>query len=191
MLMICSNVKFRFAIPMLMAFAIAIVIPGFTQIGANQTAHGAMVQGNPFEADEEDDLASLGRAAATNETSEGEKVFELTADNERSNIGLVVRSIRRQDPQTPAELAQALASLIDVEAWVDAKVYLSQLSKVVMNDKELYDLYTDRGAEFFYILHSVEQLSPDAQRLAKRVLSAAKSYSTSDARIQSVFWRLD
>lgn len=186
MLMICSNVKFRFAIPVLMAFAIAIVIPGFTQIGANQTAHGAMVQGNPFEADEEDDLASLGRAAAANETSEGEKVFELTADNERSNIGLVVRSIRRQDPQTPAELAQALASLIDVEAWVDAKVYLSQLSKVVMNDKELYDLYTDRGAEFFYILHSVEQLSPDAQRLAKRVLSAAKSYSTSDARIQSL-----
>ena len=98
----------------------------------------------------------------------------------------MVRSVRRQDPQTPAELAQAISSLIDVEAWVDARLYLNQLTKVVMNDKELYDLYTDRGAEFFYILHSVEQLSPDSQRLAKRVLSAAKNYATSDARIRDL-----
>jgi len=33
-------------------------------------------------------------------------------------------------------------------------------------------------------LHSVEQLAPDSQRLAKRVLSAAKNYATSDARIR-------
>ena len=182
MLMICSNVKFRFAIPMLMAMVIAI----FTQIGQNQATCGAIVQDNPFEVTEADRSASLGSAAAATETSEGEKVFELTADNERSNIGLVVRSVRRQDPQTPAELAQALSALIDVEAWADARVYLSQLSKVVMNDKELYDLYIDRGAEFFYILHSVEQLAPDSQRLAKRVLGASKNYSTSDARIRGL-----
>ena len=176
--MICSNVKFRFAISMLAAFAIT--------VASNQTTHGVIFQDNPFAAAEEDDSTSIGSAAVAPDTDTAEKVFELTIDNEQSNIGLVVRSIRRQDPQTPAELAQAISSLIDVQAWVDARVYLNQLSKVVMNDKELYDLYTDRGAEFFYILHSVEQLSPDSQRLAKRVLSAAKNYATSDARIQSL-----
>ena len=182
MLMICSNVKFRFAIPMLVAFAITV----FTQIGATQTTHGAMFQDNAFEVTDKEGSTSRDSEAAGSGTKEEEKVFELTADNEKSNVGLVVRSVRRQDPQTPAELAQAISSLIDVEAWVDARLYLNQLSKVVMNDKELYDLYTDRGAEFFYILHSVEQLSPDSQRLAKRVLSAAKNYATSDARIRNL-----
>ena len=171
---------------------VAIAITAFTQIGATQTTHGAMFQDNPFEVTEKDGSTSKEGStsrdseAAGSGTKEQEKVFELTADNEQSNVGLVVRSVRRQDPQTPAELAQAISSLMDVEAWVDARVYLNQLSKVVMNDKELYDLYTDRGAEFFYILHSVEQLAPDSQRLAKRVLSAAKNYATSDARIRNL-----
>ena len=186
MLMICSNVKFQSAIPMLVAFAITAV----AQIGAYQTTYAAIFQANPFEVTEKETekegSTTRGSAAAGSDTKVEDKVFELTADNERSNIGLVVRSVRRQDPQTPAELAQALSTLIDVEAWVDARVYLNQLSKVVMNDKELYDLYTERGAEFFYILHSVEQLSPDSQRLAKRVLSAAKNYATSDARIRTL-----
>ena len=176
--MICSNVKFRFAISTLVVFLIAIVAP----TAANQTVHGAIVQDNPFGGVRSVDLSTT----ATSESEEAEKVFQLTADNERSSIGLVVRSVRRQDPQTPAELTQALSSLIDVEAWVDAKVYLEKLSKVAMNDKELFDLYTQRGAEFFYILHSVEQLAPESQRLAKRVLGAAKSYATSESRIQTL-----
>ena len=186
MLMICSNVKFRLAIQMLMAFMIATVTPVFTQICTSQTVFAATVQDNPFEVAEPDGLAPRDSAVAGSTTKADDKVFELTVDNERSNIGLVVRSIRGQDPQTPAELAQALSSLIDVQAWVDARVYLNQLSKLVVNDKEMFDLYTERGAEFFYILHSVEQLSPDSQRLAKRVLSAAKRYSKSDARIESL-----
>jgi hypothetical protein len=176
--MICSNVKFRFAISTLVVFLIAIVAP----TAANQTVHGAIVQDNPFGGVRSVDLSTT----ATSESEEAEKVFQLTADNERSSIGLVVRSVRRQDPQTPAELTQALSSLIDVEAWVDAKVYLEKLSKVAMNDKELFDLYTQRGAEFFYILHSVEQLAPESQRLAKRVLGTAKSYATSESRIQTL-----
>jgi len=149
--------------------------------------YGAFVQDNPFEVSEkEEGSTTRGNTDAGSGTKAEGKVFELTSENERSNVGLVIRSVRRQDPQTPAELAQAISSLIDVEAWADARVYLNQLSKVVMNDKELYDLYTERGAEFFYILHSVEQLSPDSQRLAKRVLSAAKNYSTSDARIRNL-----
>jgi len=138
--------------------------------------YGAFVQDNPFEVSEkEEGSTTRGNTDAGSGTKAEGKVFELTSENERS-----------KDPQTPAELAQAISSLIDVEAWADARVYLNQLSKVVMNDKELYDLYTERGAEFFYILHSVEQLSPDSQRLAKRVLSAAKNYATSDARIRNL-----
>ncbi len=185
MLMICSNVKFRFAITMLMRFAIAVValIAVFALIAANQTTHGA-IQRDLFEVTKVDNSTSLGSAVEAPEVNTADKIFQLTPDNERSNVGLVVRSVRRQNPQSPAELARALSTLIDVEAWADAKVYLDQLSKVVMNDKELYDLYKIRGAEFFYILHSVEQLSPDSQRLAKRVLGAAKNYATSDARIR-------
>jgi len=154
MLMIRFKLKFRFVPSVLMAFA----IPFFVQIAANQTTYGAIFQDNPFEVTRSDDSTSGdSEGSATKEAQTPEAVFELTADNARSNVGLVVRSIRRQDPQTAAELAQAISLLIDVEAWTDARVYLNQLSKVVMNDKELYDLYTDRGAEFFYILHSVEQ----------------------------------
>ena len=181
MLKICSYEKIRFVIPTLTALAVTVVI----QMSANPTIHGAIFQNNPFADTDEDDSSSTSAPAATSEPTV-EKVFELTADNERSHIGLVVRSVRRQNPQTPAELAQALSDLINVQAWADARVYLAQLSKVVMNDKELYDLYTDRGAEFFYILHSVERLAPDSQRFAKRVLGAAKNYATSDARIRSL-----
>ncbi len=166
---------------MLAAFAVAVVI----QISANPTTHGAIFQDNPFDVADDEESFSVRRTDAA-EPDVAEKVFELTADNEGSTIGLVVRSIRRQDPQTPAELAQALSTLINVQAWADARVYLQQLSKVAMNDKELYDLFTDRGAEFFYILHSVEQLSPDSQRFAKRVLGAAKNYANSDARIRAI-----
>ena len=141
------------------------------------------VQGNPFE-DASNDTTSVAVDPA-DDTSEG-GTFKLTLDNQRSDVGLVVRSIRSQDPQSPAELAAAVSTLIDIEAWGDAKVYLDQLNKVVMNDKELYELYKIRGPEFFYILHSIDQLAPESRQLAKRVLSAARNYANSAPRIDQI-----
>ena len=83
MLMICSNVKFQSAIPMLVAFAIAVV----AQIGANQTTYAAIFQANPFEVTEKEGSTTRDSAAAGSDTKVEDKVFELTADNERSNMG--------------------------------------------------------------------------------------------------------
>lgn len=174
----CPNVNFRSATTALMVWVIA--------VAGNLNTCDAVAQDSPFAAARRDDNMSLGKAAVVPDAVDTDTVFRLTPDNERSAVGLVVRSVRRQNPQTPEELAQALSKLIDVEAWADAKVYLDQLSKVVMDDRALYRLYTIRGAEFFYILHSVEELAPDSQSFAKRVLSAARNYATSDARIRSL-----
>ena len=112
--------------------------------------------------------------------------FVLTPANEKSPTGLVVRAVRQKDPQTPDELTRAVENLINVSAWADAKVYLERLAKAAMSDGELYALYKSRGAEFFYVLHSIDELAPDSQRFAKRVFGAARNYSTSEARIQKL-----
>ena len=112
--------------------------------------------------------------------------FVLTPANEKSPTGLVVRAVRQQDPQTPGELTRAVESLINVSAWADAKVYLQRLAEAVMSDRELYMLYKSRGAEFFYVLHSIDEMAPESQRFAKRVLNAARNYSTSEVRIQKL-----
>ena len=172
----CSKQKTRFRASVLAAVSMPLVM-----IAGDCLA--SPFQDNPFADNSSDTPAAV---APADGNASGAETFKLTLDNQRSDVGLVVRSIRNQDPQSPAELASAISTLIDIEAWGDAKIYLDQLNKVVMNDKELYELYKIRGAEFFYILHSVDQLAPESQQLAKRVLSAARNYANSAPRIDQM-----
>ena len=111
------------------------------------------------------------------------EVFTVTNDNARSEIGLVVRSVRLSDPQTPNDLLSAIKTLLDVEAIGDARFYLDRLTKQNLKPQQLFELFQQRGTEFFYQLHATDELAPAGQTFAKQVLAAAKTYSSSTQRL--------
>ena len=123
------------------------------------------------------DAVSDGLADIANE------VFSVTDENARSDIGLVVRSVRMSDPQTPNELLSAVETLLDVEAIGDARLYLDRITKQNLKPEQLFDLFQLRGTEFFYQLHATDELAPAAQEFAKLVLATAKNYSSSTQRL--------
>lgn len=116
--------------------------------------------------------------------------FEVTLDNARSTEALVVRSIRRTNPQTPQQLAQAVAKLVAIESWGDAGLYLSRLNAAKLDDAQLFELYRQQGPNFFYTLHSIDELRPVAQTLARKVLSAAKRHSQTPERMNQLVEQL-
>lgn len=118
------------------------------------------------------------------------EVFKLTLDNARSDIGLVVRSVRLADPKTPDELLKAIGKLLDVEAIGDARLYLDQLVKQNLSQQQLFELFQLRGTEFFYQLHATDELAPAGQNFAKQVLTAAKAYAVSPQRIGALVKKL-
>ena len=121
--------------------------------------------------------------AADSPADTANEVFTVTIDNARSEIGLVVRSVRLSDPQTPNEILSAIGTLLDVEAIGDARFYLDRLMKQNLNPQQLFELFQQRGTEFFYQLHATDELAPAGQTFAKQVLAAAKTYSSSTQRL--------
>ena len=143
------------------------------------------VQDNPFATGGAAAAESTPAAADAGGSSEdiAGGVFLITEDNARSDVGLVVRSIRMADPQTPDELLSAVETLLDVEAIGDARFYLDRLTKQNLQPQQLFNLFQQRGTEFFYQLHATDELAPAAQAFAKQVLANAKTFSTSTQRL--------
>ena len=131
------------------------------------------------------DLSDSPAAADTADVPAGDanQVFEVTNENARSEIGLVVRSVRLSDPQTPDELLAAIQTLLDVDAIGDARFYLDQLSKQNLKPEQLFALFQRQGTEFFYQLHATDELAPAGREFAKLVLATAKTYSSSTQRL--------
>lgn len=174
-------------------FAVAVAVIAFASPTAfiNSVALAVAFQGNPF-ATEGSDAGSSARTPAPGSAAAdaGDQRFQLTNENARSGIGLVVRSVRISDPQTPDQLLDAVETLLDVEAVGDARFYLNQLANRNLNPQQLFELYQVRGPEFFYQLHATDELAPTGRTLAKNVLAAAKSYAKSPQRIDQLVSQL-
>lgn len=147
------------------------------------------MQGNPF-AGETDAGPAAGSATTNALPGVGDQRFQLTDENARSQIGLVVRAVRMSDPQTPDQLLDAVETLLDADAVGDARFYLDQLANQNLAPQQLFELYQDRGPEFFYQLHATDELAPAGRTLAKNVLAAAKSYAKSPQRIDALVRQL-
>ena len=134
-------------------------------------------QDNPFATEDAAPTATPAAdqpTAATDDSDAG--VFQITLDNSRSGIGLVVRSVRIADPKTADELLDAVEKLLDVDAIGDARFYLDKLIKQNLPQQQLFELFQVRGTEFFYQLHATCLLytspSPRDQRGSRMPSSA-------------------
>ncbi len=145
------------------------------------------LQDNPFAVPESaPQPPRTGPPAAARAAGVGEGVLEITNENARTSIGLVVRSVRGSDPQSPKDLLNAIETLLDVGAIGDARFYLDKLIQQNLKPQQLFDLFQQRGTEFFYQLHATDELAPAGKSFAKNVLDAAKTYASSDQRIDEL-----
>ncbi len=159
-------------------------------VAALHSTSAIAFQGNPFSGDEDPPASTSTADAPVAVTATDQEVFEITSDNARSDIGLVVRSVRLSDPKTADELLSAIETLLDVEAIGDARFYLNKLVKQNLNQQQLFELFQVRGTEFFYQLHATDELAPTGQAFAKQVLGAAKAYAVSPQRIGALVKQL-
>ena len=157
---------------------------------ALQSSTVAALQDNPFATEAVPASANSAANPSASTADAKLEVFKITSDNARSDIGLVVRSVRISDPQTPDELLSAIGTLLDVEAIGDARFYLNKLVKQNLSQQQLFELFQLRGTEFFYQLHATDALAPTGQTFAKQVLGAAKAYAASPQRIDQLVKKL-
>ena len=157
---------------------------------ALQSSTVVAFQDNPFATEEVSPTITLATDQPVAAEDTGVEVFKITSDNSRSEMGLVVRSVRIADPQSPDELLNAIKTLLDVEAIGDARFYLDKLVKQNMSQQQLFELFQLRGTEFFYELHATDSLAPTGRTFAKQVLAAAKAYAVSPQRIEQLVKKL-
>ena len=165
------------------ATALAVLAVVFVINAAQPTEVGAW-QDNPFGGSATPSPTS---PAAEATIGEGKfDVFEVTNDNARSEMGLVVRSVRMSQPESPSDLVGAIETLSDVGAIGDARFYLNKLVNKNLPPQQLFDLYQERGTEFFYQLHANDELAPLGREFVKQVFSAAKAYAVSPQRVDQL-----
>jgi len=157
---------------------------------ALQSPTAIALQDNPFATQEVSRTSTPAAESVAGVDDADVEVFKISSDNARSDIGLVVRSVRLADPQTPNDLLTAVQTLLDVEAIGDARFYLDKLVKQNLSQQQLFELFQLRGTEFFYQLHATDALVPIGQSFAKQVLAAAKSYAASPQRIDDLVKKL-
>jgi len=182
------NAVGRCAIRIVAQAALCVAVLGWIAL---QSSTVVAFEDNPFAPGEaaETSTPADDQPAAAQDDAEVE-VFKITTDNSRSDIGLVVRSVRIADPKTPDELLSAVETLLDVEAIGDARFYLDKLVTQKLSQQQLFELFQLRGTEFFYQLHATDALVPTGQTFAKQVLAAAKTYAVSPRRIDDLVKKL-
>ena len=153
---------------------------------AVQSVTVSAFQDNPFAGEGAPSVSTSVAGQPVDGADSNLDVFEITSDNARSEIGLVVRSVRIADPKTPDELLSSVEMLLDVEAIGDARFYLGKLVNQNLTQQQLFELFQVRGTEFFYQLHATDALAPAGQDFAKQVLGAAKAYAVSPQRIDQL-----
>ena len=104
---------------------------------------------------------------------------------------LILRTLRDSDPQSSEELVNAAKLMIDIRLYEDARFYIGQISKLKLNNEQLYILQNKVGADFFSNIHGSDSLQPEGRVLARKVLTASKALSNSPARIDDLIKTLN
>lgn len=112
----------------------------------------------------------------------------LSPVDERSNdtTQLILRTVRDSNPQTAAELGEAVAIMMDIQKYNDARFYLAKIEALGLDDRQNFELQQAMGSDFFSSVQTSPWLQPEGKRLARKVLAAATKVSASPARIASL-----
>ena len=99
---------------------------------------------------------------------------------------LIIRAVYNANPQTPQELAKAVKTMMDIEAFDHAKYLLGKLKGIPPSDQEMYEMQAMVGPDFFLALHGSPPMQPEGREFATAVFAAAKRTAYDPKRIESI-----
>ena len=122
-------------------------------------------------------------AQEADEGPQGPQQTKLDAETLSETERLILQSVRDSNPTTADDLAKAVAVLLDIDFFEDARIYISQLDALGLNEKQMFELNQSIGADFFLVLRRHEKLQPEGSTLAVKVMAAARSFANSSGRL--------
>ena len=104
------------------------------------------------------------------------------SDTER----VILRTVQESDPKTGVELAKAASVLIEIEMYNDARFYLGKIEALNLDQAKMFELNDQVGSDFFLFIHTNARLQPEGESLARKVMVASRSESSSPARMNQL-----
>ena len=99
---------------------------------------------------------------------------------------LIIRAVYDANPQTAEELAKAVKTMMDIEAFDHAKYLLGKLQGIPPTDQEMYEMQATVGPDFFLALHGSPPMQPQGREFATAVFAAAKRTAYDPKRVESL-----
>ena len=99
---------------------------------------------------------------------------------------VILRTVQDSDPKTDVELAKAASVLIEIELYKDARFYLGKIGALNLDQAKMFELNDKVGADFFLFIHTHARLQHEGAALAKQVMAASRSESSSPARLNQL-----
>lgn len=103
---------------------------------------------------------------------------------------MVLRSIRETDPILPIPMVRAAESLFDLQLYRDVRFLLGRIDKVELSDEQWLDVVDKTGSIFFLEVYNHPNTQPEGNRVAKKILSAARRATRKPARINRLITNL-
>lgn len=125
------------------------------------------------------------------EEQEQEQLALVDLEGVDDTARLILSTIRESNPKTASELAYAIKVVLDVGQYQDARVYLTQLEALSLNQNQLFDFQQEVGSDFVFLIHTEPALQPEGKTFAKKVLAASQAVANSPARLASLLQQLN
>ena len=142
-------------------------------------------------------LACMNRAAdgfcpfapqsATKNGIEGRPDLEQLDESTR----LIVDTVRKSNPETATEQAEAMRTMMDLEQYGEALHYLGLLDAQQLDTVGLFELNQAMGTDFFVRLSLTAEMAPTGKLFADNVLRSSTEASLSPERISRLIDKLD
>ena len=103
---------------------------------------------------------------------------------------LVLVSIRQTDPITPQPIIRSAQALHDLQLYRDVRFLLDRLDKTDLSDEQWYEVIDRTGSMLFLDVYGHPNTQPEGRRVSKKILSAVRRASRSQARISRLIANL-
>ena len=103
---------------------------------------------------------------------------------------LLIRSVRESNPTTPEDLSRAIRTMLDIDQFGEARIYLNKLIGVNPNRQQMFELSEKLGPDFFLRLREQDELQPASRQFADRLFKLAREEAYSNERISRLISQL-
>lgn len=107
------------------------------------------------------------------------------------NARLIVATVRKSNPETPVEQAEAIQIMMDLEQYGEAQHYLGLLAAQKLEQASLFELNQAMGTDFFVRISLTREMGRAGKVFADEVLASSTKASLSPERIESLIGKLD